>query len=89
MRLTRPVTDPQSLCQDPAEVAPFRVVGAGHVLEVWKSGSVFDVEQGAFCEVPRDEVGAAGELVVLVWLVKTTDTWPCRKCAASNSPMAA
>ena len=67
--LDGPAIDTNSLRQRPPKVRALGVVAAGHVLEVGEAGAVLDVQQRRALDVPRDQVGAAGKLEVLVWLV--------------------
>src|SRR4051794_2792271 len=69
MRLALPPADPESLGKGGAEVGALGIEAAGRFLEVRKAGSVLDVKERAVPEVPCDEVGTAGELVVLVRLI--------------------
>lgn len=62
--------DRQALRKFTSEVGALGVEAAGEVLDVGKVGLVLDVQEGAAGAVNRNDVRPAGELVVLVWLIK-------------------
>ncbi len=65
----RSKTDSQSIAQRLRKVGTLGVPTAGHLLQVWESRAVFQVQEGCIVDGPRDEVRASGELVVLIRLV--------------------
>ena len=61
--------DLEPVREDRGQIGPFGVEGARGLLDVRELGSILDVEQGTPVSVPRDDIGPAGELVVLIGLV--------------------
>lgn len=64
-----PASDPEALRDDRRQVRLLRVPAAGGCLDVREPRAVLDVKQGPEVEIPRQDIGATGELVVLIRLV--------------------
>ena len=69
VRLAAPAENADSVAKRAGQVRALRVERAGHLLEVGEARPVLDVQQGPRVNVPRDEIRAAGELVMLIRLV--------------------
>ena len=65
----REPTDPELVSQHRREVVPLGVEAAGDLLQIREARAVLDVQEPRRLHGPGKDVGASGELVVLIWMV--------------------